>query len=370
MHAKRSLSSASHKKTARRAAATAPRSKPRLPQSTTLGYGGPYESLNEIVLNNILSPGAKAGTTQDALLFGNMLSSLTSSMRKFSYRQGMQVGRALYGLHDSRKGYELPEESLADLVGFFESIGYRQVTYTTYPDKISISIHNLHGKDVGAKTHSFEAGIMSGFVSAARRTPVYFNESLCSNNGSGFCSFIESDAEQDDAPGIAGSGDAIERYAGSLSESAVSGQDGATMSSDYHALLSMVLSDKDYVGYMAKIAEYVGGNVGSKLFSYYGKNSSGKLYESAAKTIRTLNLGNAVVKSAKPFDMVVRFDGLNSRREFVDLSLAFIGGILSKKQGAMFTTKERNVNGNYVVEIKERGLADAAKPNTAGQRAR
>ncbi len=368
-HSKRSVASArkGFRRPSRKASA-GPKSALNLPQSTL--YGSQYESLNDIVLSRIIN-GGKTGATPDAFLFGNMLSSLTSGMRRFSFRQGMQLGRSLYKLHESGKGYEMPEEALADLVDFFGSIGYKQVTYTTYPDKTSISVHNLHADDVGARTHSFEAGLISGFVSAARQTPVYFKEGLCSNNGSEFCSFVESDHEDDDHPGIAGSGDAIERYAGSISETIITGaQKTPTMSSEYCSLLSMVLSEKEYAGNMAKIAAYIGSNVGSKLFSYYGKNSTGKLYESAARAIRMLNLGNATVKSAKPFDMVIRFDGLDSRKEFVDLSLAFVGGLLSKRQGSTFATTERNVNGSYIVEITEQGLPLKANASTTATRQR
>ena len=54
------------------------------------------------------------------------------------------------------------EESVADLVRFFESAGFSRVSYSITPRRISIKFHNCDRSDLGANLHTFEAGIVSG----------------------------------------------------------------------------------------------------------------------------------------------------------------------------------------------------------------
>lgn len=299
-------------------------------------------------MKNIVSnSNGRKNVPDEAMLFGATLSSLSKSMREFRYRSGMNVGKALYR-QSQEGGNAPPEESVRNLAGFFEAAGYSNVTYRAYPDDIEIRIHERNNADVGANIHSFEAGIMSGYLSALQRRYTEVHESTCSNNGGDSCTFTIKGANG------ASKIPSIKKFAASVSERAKSpsaNKHCAHVSDAYCLLSSSQLLDKSYMEPMKEIASYTGKEIGGRLFE--GKRAQRSFFSYIENTIRLLNLGEPEVKSTDPLQMQVRFGRLDSKKENVDLALAFIEGLISGRFGDEFTASESTSNGRYMLDIRE-----------------
>lgn len=309
-------------------------------------------SFHEIIIKNIVSNSNRGKNVPDeSLLFGAALSSLSNGMREMRYKQGMNVGKTLYKQSASSKNYMSTEESVQGLVTFFEAAGYHDITYRAYPDDFEIKVHDGNSTDVGANIHSFEAGIISGYLSAALGKYTEVSESTCSNNNSGCCTFTAKKAQRSNGYRSIPS---IEKFAASVSEKAKNPSwnlHSAHVLDSYSLLSSSQLLDSSYMEPLKEIASHAGRKISDRLFE--GKRAHRAFFSYIENTIRLLNLGEPEVMSSDPLRMQVKFSSVDSRRENVDLALAFIEGLLSEKFGKEFTASESTSNGRYVLDIME-----------------
>ncbi len=279
----------------------------------------------EIVVKNIVANSKGSNVPDEAILTTSTLSSLSAGMKELSYRHGISVGRALYKVKSETKSYMFAYESVSDLVEFFQAAGHRHVTYQAFPDSIMIKIHDMHGAQVGTPIHAFEAGIISGFLSSAERRYVNVNESTCVNDAGSYCKF-SIHYGQGEPSYQGGSTDSLNKLADHIAESATGSKKGdpRCIKSSYYMLESTLLYDKTYIESIKSIAGYMGKSVGDKL-SLNGRAKASTIQ----RAIRLLNFGSPTILASKPLHMRLYFDRANSRRGLVDVSLAFINGLLS-----------------------------------------
>ncbi len=309
------------------------------------------QSFHEIIIKNIVSnSNGRNNVPDEAMLLGATISSLSSSMRELRYKSGMNVGKALYKQSSLGKNYMFQEESVRNLVSFFESAGYSNVTYRAYPDDIEIKIHERNNTDVGANIHSFEAGIISGYLSAMQRKYTGVHEATCSNNGGNCCTFTIKNTQSNGSNAVP----SLKKFAASVSAMAKgpnSSRRTAHVSDAYCLLSSSQLLDQSYMEPLKEIASHTGREISAKLFE--GKRSQRSFFSYIENAIRLLNLGEPEVKSADPLQMQVRFSRIDSRRQNVDLALALIEGLISDRFGKEFVASEHSNNGEYVLDIRE-----------------
>ncbi len=323
------------------------------------GAVGP-STYEEAILNSILRGRQVHNLPDEASLLGSALSSISGSMRDLQYRSGIHIGRSLYRIDNSVKHYLFPEEAIADLVEFFEAAGYRYVTYIALSDKIEISMFDGKGPDVGTNLHSFEAGIISGFISSAKHRYIAVEEVECVHNKHDSCRFIP--VAHKGAPRAAIDEVAVlDRLAGHIAERAKhpSSHSGsalhAEMSGEYYSLMFKMLFDKSYIEAVKSIASYMGVSVGEKIFGPEGTAIAPQARMlRAMDTIRLLKFGEPTIKKSRPLHISVSFGGLTSKKEYVDVSLAYISALLSARFGTGLVATERSRGGAYVIDIKER----------------
>ncbi len=303
-------------------------------------------SYDEAVVRNIVNNSKGNNVADEAYALTSTLSSLSGSMKELQYRKGVGVGKLLYKVKGATRSYMYPEESVADLVGFFQSAGHKHVTYSAYPENIQIKIHDRKGPNVGASLHTFEAGIISGFLSSAFQRYVDIKESSCINDDGPYCMFsfdknVGNLNQNADA-------DSLDELATHIARNVKTTRSrNAGMRNEYYMLESSLLFDESYSDSVKSIASYVGRSVGEKL-AHDGRSKLSEM----KYAIKLLNLGTPEIIESKPLHMKLSFDKASSKREFIDLSLAFINGLLSNKaQNA--TAEAHTENGSYVVDIKE-----------------
>jgi predicted hydrocarbon binding protein len=308
-------------------------------------------SYEEVLLNSIISKGRPNEIPECALIFNSVLSGLTPAMRNLHYKSGISAGRLLYRIYQRERRYTWYEESVADLVRFFENAGFSRVSYSIMPERISIKFHNCDRSNLGANLHTFEAGMVSGFLTAGKAQQVQMAEVSCSSNGSEFCHFA---SELPSAQQKIRETALLEGLAERVKAEAESGKDGRQhFSEEYYLLGSASLTKSEYASEMNKIIYYMGGMIGSSL----GLNTA-KLRRSGKKLERLfslLNLCSMKVKGTSPLACEMQFNSLKAKKEFVDISISFLNGLLKG-----YATESKTIhssiakrNGRYIVRVTE-----------------
>ena len=305
------------------------------------------ESYSEALIMQIIEGKSKFKVPEMSLTFDYVMSSLTPGMRNLYYRSGVSSGKALYRVMDSRKRYTWYEESVSDLVSFLEKAGFKRVTYNVFSDRIQIEFHGVRPQRLGTALHVFESGIICGFLSAAKRQHMKVEEIQCSGNGASSCKFITTSSLplylESDGHSV------LDRFVESVNRSASSGLPNAAPAfpEEYSVLSSSVMVEKEYAQHMCRIAEYAGNAIGARL------RESGKGMRSIGRISEMLGLGKLSVRSSRPPKIEARFDRLRAKKEFVDISIAFIGGMVGGVSGkrAGVTASGRRSGNSYIADI-------------------
>lgn len=326
---------------------------------------GSYE---DALLRLITSGKRPFDISNEALMFGAIVSSLSPALSNLQYKAGMNVGRALYRSISQGAGYMFPEESVASLVSFLQAAGYRYVTYAVFADRTEIKIFDKKGPAIGARVHGFEAGIIAGFLSAATHRVVYVSEVECIQEGASSCRFVSGHAAAahhgGTVPASISSLDLFAKHIASvvhgtrpLGSWAVS----AGFSSEYYTLFSAEVFGRENADGVKAIASYLGTKVSANLVLIGRGTLRGKVrLDDIASSLRLLNFGEPHIKSRKPVRMGIGFSRPNSRKEFVDVALAFINGMLSNStlgEGSHIAAHERTSGGAYRVDVSEHAPA-------------
>lgn len=312
-------------------------------------------SHEEAMLESILNRRNEEKVSEEAMTFNSILCNLTKSLSSINRKFGTYTGRHLYSIFRSRKRYVWYEESASDLIKFFEKAGYSNVTYNVFPDFVNIKMYDRSHQNFGMNMHSFESGIISGFLTAAKKHYVGIEEVECSNNGSPHCRFTSSFSSRQihDAQKIGGS---LEMFAEHIANSAkdMKRQKIHKIAPEYYVLSSSTMLGKAYLQEILHIAFYLGSAISDRLFERGGKGYEKGAIKKMDYIIRLLNLGKPNVKSLKPIKIEVNFDKLHSRSEFVDISMALISGLLKNNvTGELAVSKEAR-KGAYKINITEK----------------
>ncbi len=322
---------------------------PKAERQTVVSEGLSAASYEEMLISSIASGVSQGRSTEHSILFSSVLSTLTPGIRILHYKNGISVGRTLYRLCNQRKHYALYEESVRDLVDFLESAGFSKITYTVIPDRIEIKFNDRDNAYLGTNVHVFESGIMCGFLSEAKHQHVKVEEVSCSSNGSEYCQFITQAAR---SPYRKQNGDEVlDRFADAIKASLESktAVDQNSFAEEYLMLALSASLRHGYAEHMNSIVNHLGRKIGSEL------NLGLRSGEQLERLYGMLDLGELAVKSVRPVSIQISFPSLKSKKEFVDISIAFLDGVLNNivKGGARINTAFRNSNGSYVLLLNE-----------------
>lgn len=311
------------------------------------GYDG-------VLLSSILSHHGKLAhtTSEYSLQFNSVLSSITPEMRNLYYRSGISTGRLLYSIFMRKRRYVWYEESVADLVAFFGEVGFSEITYNVFPDKVEIRFHNCDKSYLGANMHRFEAGIISGFLTAGKGQQLTVTEVSCMSNGGDSCHFVTAyQPMPNETYGI----DLLEQFAAnSKLHYGVSRASESKMQhflDEYYMLRLQLMVSAEYLEYMEKIAYHAGRSIGASL----GINEARikRSPKSIERAFEMLNPCKLKVESAKPFRCEMGFSMIKSKKGLVDISTAFLSGliddILAEGQNINVSTAKRN--GSYIARV-------------------
>ena len=283
---------------------------------------------------------------EEALLLDHVLLNLTPSSSTLAYRSGLSIGSTLYEIELAAHPKPMYGEYVPYLVEFLERAGYR-VTYSVFPDQ---STFRLHGSSIylGTKVHTFEAGIIAGFLSAARHAYVSVTEGECRNAGSRECTFTTSIA----APRQPIERAEIDRLINHVQAVANSGvHSGGTFLQSYHALVSSAMLDNASLDTLKDLMAYIGSSLRIRFDSMRGRKPGTAKYISNAVSV--LGLGAPSISDMRKLGIRLSFGASTSRHGWVELSVAFLNGIIGKGADTTIAT-ESNKNSLYTITLARR----------------
>ncbi|MEM0149342.1 MAG: 4-vinyl reductase [Candidatus Micrarchaeaceae archaeon] len=296
--------------------------------------------------------GDAIGVSEQVFALTGALASLTPKLREVYFSHGFAVGKAL------RESVASDAENRTStyvplLEEFFIKAGYAGISYRQRGADYEFEIRGTPQVELGTQTHMFEAGIISGFMSAEYRRIVKFVESECRSDGADSCIFIE-DRGQERGMGTKRLDsrawmDGFARYV--LGTADMDGKH--QMSYGYYSLASDALLHNEYASSINDIAYVAGSTLGSKLKAEHeGINDLARIGRLKG-LIALLNFGNITIKRSAPMSLRIEFDGLVAKKGIVSLASNFVNGMLNAYLGSRLIETQRSSFGKYIIDIRE-----------------
>lgn len=312
------------------------------------------QSFEEALVNHITNPQKNFPLVDDsAIIFNNVISNLTPTLKQMQFRHGVHMGRMLYTKSIGKKNPIYNLNPTIALVDFLQSIGYTQIIDHSGPHGLVLSIYNAPEFNFGAKAHGREAGIISGFLSAMRSNTVMVDENSCIFEGADRCTFSETnniikEKEQQSME------DTISEFCAYMAGRIAKREYGhGHMSMMYNHLLWDSLLHAQYSELIDKFIYYTGMQISKILMN--DKYAMGKQQAMGhlSKITSLLNFGELKIKSMRPLDIQLTLDVMSSKQLYINASLSLIRGYI---EGCGFDSQvdvsATNHDGAYTLKIK------------------
>ncbi|EQD57941.1 4-vinyl reductase, 4VR domain protein [mine drainage metagenome] len=289
------------------------------------------------------------------------LASLTPKLREVYFSHGFKVGNMLHRYAKSiGSGAVTP---MPILMGFFNRAGYVDVAYRPRGNSYGFEIHDTPHMKLGAHIHMFEAGIISGFMSAEYRRVMMFTESACRCDTAGACMFVEGNGANTGSERM--DSDVWMEGMSKYILEAVDGSKEKWMNYEYYGLASDSLLHREYASSINDISYMAGNALGRRLKEDHEGISVAVRAERLKKLIALLNFGNITIKRSAPLSVRMEFSRLVTKKDVVALASNFMSGMLNAYLGRRLIETQRSSLGRYIIDIKE-----AAQGGTKKKRAR
>lgn len=302
--------------------------------------GPAIRDLDDAMLYSILTGSQTRSVSRLSLELVSAISAMASNTLDLDYKHGIRIGRKLFNMVSSAKQYSWYGEAIPDLVNFMEKAGYGAVTYKIFPFSISVRVHQ-DSHNISTKAHTFEAGMISGFLTAAKGQLVNVNESMCASDGADYCDFVTSDSRLIE-PRTASS----EMVYRALQEAQAVPPE---LKREYYALATSGVSG-EHINALGDAAFSMGAEIGHRI----ARRESGSPTESVLKVIKAAYPCAVSVKRISPTNVKVSFDQMSSRKGVVELMRRFVEGVLSSALGVeVFKDSISAAKGNsYSMTVK------------------
>ncbi len=311
-------------------------------------------SYEEALVRKIIDPygdARKEKLSNLSVMLAGTISGMTPSMSAVQFRAGMRIGKLVFGAytHSGDSKY-LGNPPLA-ILDFFEKAGYHYVIYNNVISGFNVIIYDAGKAMVGAKIHSFEAGVLSGFFSSVAKRPILLEEEGCSADGAGYCSFISSGGWNASPTKPE---ETLFGMASCVANRILSGTETDNISGAYHSLIWNALLEPEYSTPINRIINRYGEMVYAALHPNGLRLGEDSIFKRLEDAVRLLNFGRLKVNGRHPLSATIRFDGPLSRKGFVDLSLSFVQGFVKGSgNDSEMLVKEIHTKGGYAIQLNE-----------------
>ncbi|MDE1874197.1 MAG: 4-vinyl reductase [Candidatus Micrarchaeota archaeon] len=275
----------------------------------------------------------------------DILYSSSPELRSLAFKSGYNLGVEIYR---NSHGGMVPLERVLESAGFgkliyhaFESMS----TFTSYSPRTD-------GIDLGIAVHVFDSGVISGYLSAHTGREIDVTETSCAFNGSTHCMFVA--AAESHKPEGPDSLD-LQRTLAALGH-ALSHSKAERGGSSYYMLSIRPLLSEPVFSEAAKFLYLLG-----KLVAAQSRERPQHVIASAARLFR-LRDAKITLSKRKGFEVSMSYDHETSSGRFVDLSAAFVSGLVKGAYGGdVQVSRTAGSKGVYGVKIRSAASGAAVK---------
>ena len=312
-----------------------------------LGMGTIPLSYEETLLEDIIR-GSNGGVSRQVYALTGALASLTPKLRDVYFSHGFRVGEILYRSAKHIAG-NAATTMLPMLVEFFGNAGYSNISYRLRGGSYEFEIADAPRMKLGVNMHSFEAGIISGFMSNEYRRITTFTESECRSNGSDSCIFVEGTGMGEKR---LDSDEWIREFSNYVIGSADDGRHGS-INYEYYYLASESLLHNEYAKGISDIAYIAGSGLGRRLLEEHEGIGGAARIRRLKELIALLNFGNITIKRSAPMSLHMEFDRLMAKKDMIALASNFMNGMLNAYLGKRLIETQRSSFGKYTIDVRE-----------------
>ncbi len=260
----------------------------------------------------------------------------TEEMRSFAYDYGFTIGKEISRI--SGNG------SITHLINFLDNGGIGRMLYT--PVGNVVIIKGIQSKPASeltdVNTHTYEAGVISGYLSASTSMHINTIETHCGLSGKGFCQFVSNDEHVLEEPiQRKNAEEAIEGIARIIESSS----EVSTGRSRSYVLLSILpLLDGKMLEESSKLMYLSGERLAA---------SAENPQENVTRIASFFDIPNVKVSdSGNSFSVRLGYDRYHSNSGFVELSTKAFIGFLSKFFHSAPTLRSSTKAGAYEIVIR------------------
>ncbi len=294
----------------------------------------PANDLEQILVERLSRSEAEFKVPRNALFMPEIIYASTQSLRELAYANGFSVGRMLY---------EKSDKTIHSLLGTMEQAGMGKMLYHIFEESAVITAKpKSRGSNIGRMIHNYEAGIISGFMSASSGQAMDAIETHCISNGNERCIFKVR---------IAGAPDSDYQQ---MSPQEVIG----SMLKGMETSVNGYVSEEYYLSYMLPLTNPPISEEVAKLMYLAGKSLSeahrpwGLATASMIKSSFGLKKARIVMSNDVPKTVILEYGQLNSNAQFLSFSQSFIHGLVDGLSKMHTTSRlELGPNNNYILYI-------------------
>ena len=275
----------------------------------------------------------------NALLIPEILYNATPTLRSIAYKSGFSTGSIIY----QKSG-----KNADTLLDVLEKAGLGKVLYYPFEDRVIITTQPRKAQNLGKMIHTYESGMIAGYLSSALGTPVNVEETHCVYNGNSFCQFVARPLSGSMEPRAAAKED-TDAVIPEIASSIYNSEDGNTKGSEAYYVLSMLPLASGAAKEVSKIFYIAGREIAEMAVS------SGVPIESILQRIASsIGVSMQVVRKYRkmPSLINVRYSPVSSMEPMVSISSSLLAGFSKGAFGADTKFKRRLSGSNeYIVSM-------------------
>ncbi len=298
----------------------------------------PAIDVEQVLINRISRNESERKVPRKALFIPEIMYASSTNLRELAFSNGISAGRMMH---------ESSDKTMNALLTILEQAGLGQVLYHLFENTGVITAKpSIVEPNIKARVHTYEAGIIAGFLGAFAHHGMNVSETHCIYDGNEMCQFKIS--ELPDSMPINRNIDSRE-----LLDSVIRGirnrNHNGYVSEEYFLLYSFPLTMPPISEGMSKLM-YLAAKSMSADLAWFSEDNLKLIKESfGLRSVKLLHRqkGNA------PNSIVVEYEHLGSNSQFLSISQSFLHGLVDGMKNASATSHiELGSKNNYILYIQ------------------
>ena len=298
----------------------------------------PASDIEQLLVERIARNESELRVPRKALFIPEIIYSSTPGLRELAYTNGISAGRMIH---------ERSDKTMNALLATLEQAGLGKVLQHMFENTGVITARpNVLEPNIKERIHSYEAGILAGFLGASTSQPINVSETHCIYDGNEMCQFkITGLVKYEENNNYSKSEQVLESIVKGIRNKNHNGY----VSEEYYLSYMLPLTNMPISEEVSKLMYLAGKSISSGK-AQLNDDTMGLIKESFG--LRSVKMQHQA-KSKLPKSITVEYSALNSNSQFLSFSQAFMHGLidgLGKVQASSHVELGRG--NNYILFIQ------------------